>query len=216
MVGHRRDGFKARSRQRHCHRSDLQIGGAHGDHDLHLDGDQQRRQRDPERHGDGDHSNTYTDPDATAPTPTPTPTPTPRRLQRRPPWSGPTLYVSPAGSDSNPGTQDQPFRTIQKAANTVNPGNTVIVENGVYTYSGSNPCGRTVVCLTRGGESGRLVTFRSRNKWGAKLDGQNTRRRRFRLRRRQLRSHPGLRDLWRGQRRRQRERRRGARRRQIL
>jgi hypothetical protein len=82
--------------------------------------------------------------------------------------------VSPTGSDSNPGTQAQPFRTIQKAANTVNPGDTVIVENGVYTYSGSNPCGRTVVCLTRGGVSGRLVTFRSRNKWGAKIDGQNT------------------------------------------
>src|SRR5215467_2514289 len=90
-----------------------------------------------------------------------------------PPPSGATLYVSPTGSDSNPGTQDQPFRTIQRAADVVNPGNTVIVEDGVYTYSGSNQCSKTIVCLTRGGAPGQLVTFKSRNKWGARVDGQN-------------------------------------------
>src|SRR5215475_6063461 len=89
------------------------------------------------------------------------------------PHSGATLYVSPTGSYSNPGTQDQPFRTIQRAADVVNPGNTVIVEDGVYTYSGSNQCIKTIVCLTRGGGPGQLVTFKSRNKWGARVDGQN-------------------------------------------
>ena len=88
-----------------------------------------------------------------------------------PPPPGATFYVSPTGSDSNPGTQAQPFRTIQKAADVVNPGNTVIVEDGVY--SGSNQCSNAVVCLTRGGSAGQLVTFKSRNKWGAKIDGQN-------------------------------------------
>ena len=88
-----------------------------------------------------------------------------------PPPPGATFYVSPAGSDSNPGTEAQPFRTIQRAANVVSPGNTVIVEDGVY--SGSNQCSNAVVCLTRGGSAGQLVTFKSRNKWGAKIDGQN-------------------------------------------
>src|SRR5262245_2788233 len=90
-----------------------------------------------------------------------------------PPPPGATFYVSPTGSDSNPGTQAQPFRNIQRAADVVNPGNTVIVEDGVYTYSGSNQCGKTIVCLTRGGAPGQLVTFKSRNKWGARVDGQN-------------------------------------------
>ncbi|MBO0857528.1 MAG: right-handed parallel beta-helix repeat-containing protein [Chloracidobacterium sp.] len=90
-----------------------------------------------------------------------------------PPPTGDTFYVSPTGSDSNPGTETQPFLTIQRAADVVNPGNTVIVEDGVYTYSGSNQCDKTIVCLTRGGAPGQLVTFKSRNKWGARLDGQN-------------------------------------------
>src|SRR6266542_5463508 len=88
-----------------------------------------------------------------------------------PPPPSDTFYVSPTGSDSNPGTEAQPFRTIQRAANVVSPGNTVIVEDGVY--SGSNQCSNAVVCLTRGGSAGQLVTFKSRNKWGAKIDGQN-------------------------------------------
>src|SRR5262245_38865087 len=88
-----------------------------------------------------------------------------------PPPAGASFYVSPTGSDSNPGTEAQPFGTIQKAANVVSPGNTVIVEDGVY--NGSNQCSNAVVCLTRGGSAGQLVTFKSRNKWGAKIDGQN-------------------------------------------
>ncbi|MGH9755743.1 MAG: right-handed parallel beta-helix repeat-containing protein, partial [Blastocatellia bacterium] len=86
-----------------------------------------------------------------------------------------TFYVSTIGSDSNPGSETKPFRTIQRAANIVNPGDTVIVENGIYMYSGgSASCfGKTIVCISRGGASGQLVTFKSRNKWGAKLDGQN-------------------------------------------
>lgn len=90
-----------------------------------------------------------------------------------PPVAAAIFFVSPTGSDSNPGSQALPFRTIQRAANIVNPGDTVIVENGVYTFSGSSPCfSKTIVCISRGGAPGQLVTFRSRNKWGAKLYGQ--------------------------------------------
>jgi len=44
-----------------------------------------------------------------------------------------TYYVSPIGSDSyNGNSLSTPFQTIQKAANVVNPGDTVYVRNGVY------------------------------------------------------------------------------------
>jgi hypothetical protein len=44
-----------------------------------------------------------------------------------------TFYVSPSGDDNNPGTADQPWQTIQKAAATVQAGAAVIIKDGVYT-----------------------------------------------------------------------------------
>jgi hypothetical protein len=85
--------------------------------------------------------------------------------------SGTCYYVSPTGSDSNAGTSDAPFLSIQRAADVVNPGETVIVEDGVYTSSNSN-----MVVVSRGGTSGAWVTFISQHPWGAKLDGQNASR----------------------------------------
>ena len=43
-----------------------------------------------------------------------------------------TYYVATSGNDSNPGTQASPWRTIQKAANTANSGDTVQVDLGTY------------------------------------------------------------------------------------
>jgi parallel beta-helix repeat protein len=57
-----------------------------------------------------------------APTPTPSPTPAPAGA----------YYVSTSGSDSNPGTSAAPWRTVQKAADTVPAGATVIVRSGTY------------------------------------------------------------------------------------
>ncbi len=87
---------------------------------------------------------------------------------------GTTYYVSPRGADLNPGTEAKPFRTIQKAADRVKPGDTVLVDDGVYVYSGPTDCfGRVVVCVSRGGVADNWVVFRSKNKWGAKIDGMN-------------------------------------------
>jgi uncharacterized protein DUF1565 len=79
-------------------------------------------------------------------------------------YSQTTLYVSPGGSDSNSGSQASPFQTIGKAAGTVNPGVTVVVEDGVY---------HEALNLTRGGNANAYVTFISQNKWGAVLDGNS-------------------------------------------
>jgi hypothetical protein len=81
-----------------------------------------------------------------------------------------TYYVATTGDDANPGTQALPFRTIQRGADVVLPGDTVIVRNGVYTDP--DPLGdRVVVYVQRGGTSAEWITFKSENKWGAKIDG---------------------------------------------
>lgn len=66
-------------------------------------------------------------------------------------------YVSASGSDSNNGTSPSaPFKTIQKAANIVNPGDIVYVMNGIYT----NPCPSCdVVTITRAGTPTAWITF---------------------------------------------------------
>lgn len=45
---------------------------------------------------------------------------------------GATYYVAPGGSDAAPGTLAAPWRTIQKAADTVVAGDTVLVRSGTY------------------------------------------------------------------------------------
>jgi len=44
-----------------------------------------------------------------------------------------TWYVSAKkGSDRNPGTREKPWQTIEKAASSIHPGDTVLIEPGVY------------------------------------------------------------------------------------
>jgi Right handed beta helix region len=50
-----------------------------------------------------------------------------------PPSSGTTFYVSTAGSDSNPGSAVAPWRTVQKALNTLKPGEQALVRAGTFT-----------------------------------------------------------------------------------
>jgi parallel beta-helix repeat protein len=61
-------------------------------------------------------------------------------------------YVSASGNDSNPGTSSSPWRTIQKAANTVSPGQTVVVNAGNYAER---------VSMTRSGSSASPITFKT-------------------------------------------------------
>jgi len=77
------------------------------------------------------------------------------------PGLGAEYLVSPRGADSNPGTVKRPFRTIQRAANIVHPGDTVFVADGTY-----NECR---VALSNSGTSSAPITFQSQNKWGAKI-----------------------------------------------
>ena len=87
-----------------------------------------------------------------------------------PTGSGVCRYVDAvAGNDANPGDSAHPFQTVQHAADVVNPGDMVIVRNGVYT-GGSN----AVMSVGRGGTAANWVVFRAENKWGAVLHGQGS------------------------------------------
>jgi hypothetical protein len=48
-----------------------------------------------------------------------------------------TVYVSPSGSDTNPGTVDLPFKSISKGLSTIGMNGTVILRGGVYLLGSS-------------------------------------------------------------------------------
>ena len=80
--------------------------------------------------------------------------------------SGVCRYVAPTGSDANPGTSAAPFRTLQQAANVVQPGDVVVVADGVYTG------GSTIVDITRSGTAAAWIVFEAAHRGGAVIDGQ--------------------------------------------
>ncbi len=65
-----------------------------------------------------------------------------------------TYYVSTSGSDSNPGTQSQPWLTIQKAADTMVAGDTVTVLVGDYTN-------QQQVTINKSGAQGLPITYQA-------------------------------------------------------
>lgn len=80
--------------------------------------------------------------------------------------SGTTWYVSAGGKDTNDGkSQNRPFRTLQKAADTVGPGDVVLIMNGEYaTNKGPNPPDPNgedpVMELRRSGTPNRWIAIR--------------------------------------------------------
>ena len=65
---------------------------------------------------------------------------------------GGIYYVSNSGSDANPGTQSQPWKTIQKAANSLIAGQLVNVATGTYNER---------VQVSRSGAAGAPITFQA-------------------------------------------------------
>ena len=66
------------------------------------------------------------------------------------PVAAATYYVAISGSDANPGSQQEPWRTVQKAADSVLPGDTVLVGAGTYPE---------LVKTTRAGTASQRITF---------------------------------------------------------
>jgi Right handed beta helix region/Protein of unknown function (DUF1565) len=62
-------------------------------------------------------------------------------------------YVAPDGLDSNPGSREQPWRTLQQAEAAARPGTTVVLRPGSYGARG------TVTRLARSGSPGAPISF---------------------------------------------------------
>ncbi|SCZ76094.1 right-handed parallel beta-helix repeat-containing protein [Acidaminobacter hydrogenoformans] len=73
-------------------------------------------------------------------------------------------YVSTSGNDSNAGTASAPWRTIQKAANTVAAGATVYIKGGTYFEA---------VNVNVSGASGKTITFAAFNGEKVTIDAQS-------------------------------------------
>lgn len=73
-----------------------------------------------------------------------------------------SYYVSPAGSDANPGTRDLPWQTITKAANTLKAGDTVFIGSGTYRES---------VTPVNSGASGQYISYTAREGATVIVDG---------------------------------------------
>lgn len=76
---------------------------------------------------------------------------------------GRALHVDArSGSDDNPGSFKRPFRTIDRAADAVQPGDTVFIRGGVY---------REAVTLDRSGTESAPITFRPWGKENVTISG---------------------------------------------
>src|SRR5215475_1054797 len=56
-----------------------------------------------------------------------------------------TYYVATTGSDANPGSQSQPFRTIDKGVQALHAGDTLYLRGGTYTNQSIGYWGPTPV-----------------------------------------------------------------------
>ncbi len=61
-------------------------------------------------------------------------------------------YVAPGGSDAGPGTRHRPWRSVQKALDTLKPGQTAYLASGTYPAQAN---------FERSGRRGALVTIRN-------------------------------------------------------
>jgi hypothetical protein len=96
-------------------------------------------------------------PTTTTPTPTPTTTPTTSPTQT----TGQVYYVSPGGSDSNAGSANAPWHSIQTAAQRLKAGETAILLDGTYTEG--------QVQFANSGTAASPITIKAQNQWGAVL-----------------------------------------------
>lgn len=82
------------------------------------------------------------------------------------------FYVSPKGSDTNPGSSDRPWKTVYKAAQTLSAGQTATLEDGTYNET-------QLTRFANAGKNGAPITLKARNKQKAHIHyvgNQNTMR----------------------------------------
>ena len=74
-----------------------------------------------------------------------------------------SYYVATNGDDSNPGSDSQPWRTIQKAANTLVAGDTVFIKAGIYNER---------VIVQNSGTANNFIVFSNYQSDSVTIDGE--------------------------------------------
>jgi parallel beta-helix repeat protein len=82
-----------------------------------------------------------------------------------PAQGGPAYFVALAGDDSDPGTLEKPWRTVQKAADSAQAGGTVYIRAGIYREK--------VRFNVSGSTAAGSITFRPYGAEAAVIDGTN-------------------------------------------
>jgi hypothetical protein len=84
-----------------------------------------------------------------------------------------TLYVATTGGDANPGNEAQPWRTLQHAADSVAPGDLVVVSPGHYTGFELTTDGTSLNPIEFRAEAGVVIDVPEtvRNQHGINLEG---------------------------------------------
>ncbi|MEO8628738.1 MAG: DUF1565 domain-containing protein, partial [Betaproteobacteria bacterium] len=77
--------------------------------------------------------------------------------------SATTYHVAVTGNDNAQGTQSRPWRTLQRAANSANPGDAILVATGVY---------REKLAFVRGGSPDKKIMFKNSPGQFPVIDGQ--------------------------------------------
>jgi parallel beta-helix repeat protein len=77
-----------------------------------------------------------------------------------------TYYVSTSGSDSGPGTEGEPFATIQKAVDRAHAGDTVIVRGGIYNVTES-------IIISNSGTKDNPITIKAYDGETPVIDGRD-------------------------------------------
>ncbi len=87
-------------------------------------------------------------------------------LATRPALLAAEFYVAPNGDDSNSGSIEQPFATVQQAQNAASPGDTVFIRGGTYRMTEEQIARRkgifaVITFLDKSGEAGRPIAYRA-------------------------------------------------------
>lgn len=114
--------------------------------------------------GSSDTPSTISTPETQTPTPTVSPPSSPT-----PPTEGRVFYVSPNGSNSNPGTREAPWQTPGYGSRQLRPGDTLVILGGRYVLSRYDediirpPSGTSTAWITIRGEPANRPILVGRN-----------------------------------------------------
>ena len=76
-----------------------------------------------------------------------------------------TYFVSPTGDDSNPGTEQMPFKSIQKAVDSSVEGDSIKLGSGNYSEK---------VTISKSGTSSAAISIESIDRYGAVMSSSSS------------------------------------------